>query len=58
MLVILAELRAPWTIIMSTLRIMVMVCTWGIPTVVLRSYNVLKEFWFCSAVTCGEHTKI
>ena len=34
---------------------MVIVCTWGNPPVVVRSWTVLKELPFCSAVTCNKH---
>ena len=53
--VMLAELSAPCTVIISMLRTMVMVCTSGIVPVVVRSYRVLKELPFCSADTCNKH---
>ena len=54
-LVMLAELSAPCTVIISMVRTMVMVCTSGSVPVVVRSYRVLKELPFCSAVTCNNH---
>ena len=54
-LVMLAELSAPCTVIISMVRTIVMVCTSGIVPVVVRSYRVLKELPFCSAVTCDKH---